>query len=214
MLFDTGGSSPIAVRGWNPAFLEPKEASARCLADSVRGGGGGGGGRVCSFVFADAPFRIFSNAFAAFFFDSASDAVYCFAVGGTPDEKRVCHLCAPDGVVRGLVLLPLLRRGGGGYCALTFDHGLPLTPEAPGKRPRPREASCLAFCSGSERISCAVWMIWNWVLTSCSRPGLRSGWYLRAAFRVSVFEGKEPYFHTKLSILLPDLRQVGRWGQL
>jgi hypothetical protein len=166
----------VVVRGWNPVFLAPKEASARCLADSVRGGGGGGGGRVCSLVFADAPFRIFSNARAAFFFDSASAAAYCFAVGGTPDEKRVCHLCAPDGVVRALVFaFALLRRGGGGYWALTFDHGLPLTPEAPVYLPRPREASCFAFASGSERISCAVWMIWNWVLTSCSLPGFRSG---------------------------------------
>ena len=82
---------------------------------------------------------MFSNARAAFFFASVSD---CFAVGGTPEAKRVCHLCAPDGVALGV---PLLRRGGGGYWALTFDHGFPLTPDAPGYLLRVRDASYLAF---------------------------------------------------------------------
>lgn len=76
--------------------------------------------------------RIFSNAEAAFFLVSAPLPVApgVRAVGGTPAEKRWFHLSAPDVVLR--VLDGLFRRGGVGYCWLTCDQGLPLTPEAAG----------------------------------------------------------------------------------
>lgn len=135
-------------RGTKPDFLFPNEACARCLAASVRGGGGGGprGSRAAGLEFAwDWFLRIFSNALAAFFLASGSLAVCCFAVGGTPDENRVCHLCAPapEGGLPGFCGFLL---GGVGNCWPTLDQGLPLTPDAPEYRFRPKVASNLAFC--------------------------------------------------------------------
>jgi len=137
----------MAARGWYPVFLAPNEASARCLAVSVRGGGGGGCDGRGSFWALLAPprdwlLRMFSKARAAFFFASGSAAAPCLAVGGTPFENRVCHRCAPDVAFRAAVL----RRGGVGNCWLTFAHGLPLTPEAPTLFVRLSVASYLAFC--------------------------------------------------------------------
>lgn len=87
--------------------------------------------------------RMFSKARAAFFLASESVDACCFAVGGTPFENRVCHLCAPEVLFLGAAL----RRGGAGNCWPTFCHGFPFTPEAAGKRLfRPRVASYLDFC--------------------------------------------------------------------
>ena len=50
-------------------------------------------------------------------------------VGGTLNPE---YRLAPDDGVR--VCGMLGRFGGGGYCADTFDHGFPLTPDAVGYR--------------------------------------------------------------------------------
>lgn len=86
-----------------------------------------------------------SKALAVFFLLCASAAVCCLAVGGTPEEKRVFHLFAPDVGFRDGVLGCL---GGVGNCCDTFDHGLPLTPDEAGYLPIPdrRVASNFALC--------------------------------------------------------------------
>lgn len=102
--------------------------------------------------------RIDSKALAAFFLDSESAEVYCFAVGGTPAANLEDHRCAPPPVdAAGFPGAALLRRGGGGKFWAASDQGLPLRPEGAGYRLvlPPNDASYFAFSVGSAKTSCA-----------------------------------------------------------
>lgn len=93
---------------------------------------GGGGGPWLFF-----PCFIFSNASYCFALAPGPSCWYAYAEGGGPaDAKFFLYLSAPADAGGGSAFrLAVGAFGGTGNWELTFDHGLPLVPEAPEKPP-------------------------------------------------------------------------------